>query len=162
MFFTRRRATICITLVTSIFLSSFNYAFAQGASASQTNQSSSDWSRVKSVAIGSKLAVSAKAGTTFDGKLSSVSDDGLSIMVKGKTVNLRREDVQSVYQMVRKSAAKSTLIGLGAGAGAGAAVGAVADASNNDGAFEKIDNVAVAGLTVAGAAAGAIAGYFIG
>jgi membrane protein DedA with SNARE-associated domain len=54
------------------------------------------------------------------------------------------------------------LIGLGVGAGAGAAIGLAADAGSDSDGFEKIDNVAAGAITVVGAVAGAVTGYFIG
>jgi hypothetical protein len=120
-----------------------------------------DWSALKTVAFGSKLVIKLKDGKTVAGKLSSVSDGALSLSVKSKSVNLDRPNVLSVYQVTKKSATKATVIGLGLGAGAGAAIGAAGSANDNSG-FEKIDHAVTAGLTVLGAAAGALTGYFIG
>ena len=75
-------------------------------------------------------------------------------------MELKREDVLSIYQGTKKSATKATLIGMGGGAGAGAVIGA-AGGSNNNG-FDKIDQAVTAGLTVLGAGVGAITGYLIG
>jgi hypothetical protein len=125
-------------------------------------QADSDWSRLNSIAAGSKLSAKLKDGKTMKGKLGHVSDTVLTLMVNNKSIDLNRDEISSVYQIINKSAAKSTLIGLGIGAGSGALLGAVADASNNDGSFEKIDNVAAAGVTVIGAAAGAVTGFLIG
>ena len=49
---------------------------------------------------------------------------------------------------------------MGAGAGTGAGIGA-AGSSADDG-FDKIDQVATAGLTVIGAGVGALVGYLVG
>jgi len=122
----------------------------------------SDWSRLSSVAAGSKLSVKLRSGKKVDGTLSSVSDTALTLSVKNVATDVKRDDVLTVHQFAGKSAGKSTLIGLGVGTGVGAVVGIAADASNNDDGFEKIDNVAAAGITVAGAAAGAITGFVIG
>ena len=83
-----------------------------------------------------------KSGKTIEGKLAGVTDDNLTVARKG---DVKREDIQSVHQLVRKSAASSTLIGMGIGAGAGAGLGAIADASDDSG-FEKVDHAATAGL----------------
>ena len=120
-----------------------------------------DWSSINSVPAGDRLSIELKNGQKIDGKLSSFSDSTLSLTVKGKSVDVKRDDVSRVYHVVKKSATKATLIGLGIGAGAGAAIGLAADANDNGG-FEKIDHVATAGLTVVGAGAGAAIGYLIG
>ena len=159
MFLGKKRLTLNLALITSLLLSSATVAAAQDKRATTTT---GDWSRLNSVAIGSKLTVKLKTGKVSEGKLASVSNTALSLTVKGKAAELERDEVLSVHEITRKSTTKATLIGLGVGAGAGAAIGAVGDASNNDGGFEKIDNVAVAGLTVLGAAAGALTGYLIG
>ena len=103
-----------------------------------------------------------KSGKKAEGKLANVSDVALTLTVKNAPLELKREDVLSVYQITKKSAAKSTLIGLGVGAGVGALIGVAGDASSNAGSFEKIDNVAAGIVTVIGATAGAVAGFVIG
>jgi hypothetical protein len=121
--------------------------------------STADWSRLNTVSAGSKLSVKLKSGKTVAGKLASVSDAALSLTVKDKPVDLKREDIASVYQVTKKSAAKATLIGLGVGAGAGAAIGL---AGRDDNGFDKLENSITAGLAVLGAGAGALTGYLIG
>ncbi len=149
-----KRLTIGIALIAAILLSPVSLT-AQTATAP-----TGDWSRLTAVESGSKLVIELKSGKTVDGKLSSVSDSVLSLSVKNKPVEVKREDVRSVHQITKKSATKATLIGLGVGAGAGAAVGA-AGGSNSNG-FEKIERAATAGLAVLGAGAGALAGYLVG
>jgi membrane protein DedA with SNARE-associated domain len=83
-------------------------------------------------------------------------------MVKNSPVEIKRDDVATVHEVVKKSSAtKATLIGTGVGAGVGAAAGGIATAKDDDG-FDKIDHVATAGLAVAGAGVGALVGYLIG
>ena len=124
-------------------------------------QQLADWSSINSVPTGDRLSIELKNGQKIDGKLSTASDNTLSLTVKGKSVDVRRDDVSRVYHVVKKSATKATLIGLGIGAGAGAAIGLAADA-NDSGGFDKIDHVATAALTVLGAGAGAAIGYAFG
>jgi hypothetical protein len=143
--------TTVVVLLSSFLLSTVTLV-AQTAS--------SDWSRLNSVASGSKLSVKLKNGTSVDGVLRGVSETALSLTVKNAAKEFRRDDVASVYEVSSKSATKATLIGLGVGAGAGAVVGAVSD-SNND-SFETLDNAATAAATVVGAGVGALAGFFIG
>ena len=124
----------------------------------QTN----NWSRVTAVAAGTKLAVKLKNGKTVNGTFNNASDRTLSVMVKNSPVEIKRDDVATVHEVVKKSSAtKATLIGTAVGAGVGAAAGGIATAKDDDG-FDKIDHVATAGLAVAGAGVGALVGYLIG
>jgi hypothetical protein len=152
-----RSRTTQLTMVV-VLLSSF--LFSTVTLAAQT--ASSDWSRLNSVPTGSKLSVKLRNGTTVAGAFRSVSDTALSLTVKNTAKELRRDDVLTVHEVSGKSAAKSTLIGLGIGAGAGAVVGIAADASSEDNGFEKIDNVAAGAITVLGAGVGALAGFLVG
>ena len=149
----RRRVAIITTLL-SLFLMLNANADAQG--------NLNDWSRLTALASGSKVSVKLKDGKTVDGKVTSVSDSALSLTVKNRAVDLKRDEVLSVQQLVKKSATKSTLIGLAVGTGAGGLIGGIADASNNDGGFEKIDNAAAGAVTVIGAVAGTVTGFLIG
>ena len=150
---TRQFATIVI-LLTSFLLSPVTWA-AQVAI--------NDWSRLNSVANGSNLSVKLKNGKTMDGTFNSVSDTALTLLVKNTSTEIKRDDIRSVHQVGKTSVTKSTLIGLGAGAGAGALLGAAGEASDNDNRIGSIDGTAVvAGLTVLGAAAGAITGFILG
>lgn len=150
MFVRSRRLTLSLVLVACLLLSP--------AVSAQT--ATGDWSALKTVATGSKLSIKLKTGKTVEGRLAGVTDDALSLSVKNKPADFKREDLQSVYQVTGKSATKATLIGMGVGAGGGAALGAAAD-SSSDG-FETIDNVATAALAVVGAGAGALVGYLLG
>jgi hypothetical protein len=144
--------SIAIVLITSILLGSVT---ASG----QVLTANNDWSRLNSVNAGTRLEIKLMSGKTIGGKFNSVSDSLLSVTDKGKSMEVKREDVQAVYQVTKKSATKGALIGLGAGAGVGLGVG-LAGRDNND--FNKIENAATAGLTVLGAGAGALVGYLVG
>jgi hypothetical protein len=121
-----------------------------------------DWSRLSAATTGTKLSVKLKDGKKIEGTLTGVSDTSLSLTVKKAAREIRREDIASVHEVSGKSVGKATLIGLGIGAGAGAALGVAADASNDAGGFEKIDNAVAGAVTVIGAAAGALTGFVIG
>ena len=153
MFVGSRGLAFSLILVASLLLSPV-------VSAQNAPAATGDWSALKAIAAGSKLAVKLKSGKTVKGRLAGVTDDALSLSDKDKPADLKREDVQSVYRVRGKSATKATLIGMGVGAGAGLAVGAAGSSSSDS--FDKIDQVATAGLTVLGAAAGAMTGYLIG
>ena len=118
-----------------------------------------DWSRISSVASGSKLKIKLKSGKTVEGSLNSVSDSSISLATKNTTQDIKRDDVQTVHRVVKKSALTATMIGMAVGAGAGAALGAI---GSNDSSFDKLDHAVTAGLTVVGAIAGTVTGYFIG
>ena len=147
------KATTITIILSLLFLSPFTL-MAQTAL--------SDWSRLNSVASGSKLSVKLKDGKTVEGTLRSVSDTGLSLIVKNADRELPRADVVTVHEIAAKSVKKATLIGLGVGAGAGAAIGIAGDASGHDNGFEKLDNSIAAGVAVLGAGVGALSGFLIG
>lgn len=148
------RPFVTIALVATLLLSTVTVV---------AQDQSNDWSKVTAIAAGSKLEVKLKSGKNINGTLGSVSDSALSLTIKNAPVEIKREDVRTVHEVLKKaSATKAALIGTGIGAGAGAAAGAIGDASHDGGFTEEIDGVATAGLTVAGAGVGALVGYFIG
>lgn len=150
---TLSRPLVAVVVVSSLLLSAVSVA-AQA----QTN----DWSKVSALSSGSNVSVKLKNGKTVNGTLSSATDSTLSVTAKNAPVDIKRDDVRSVHEVVKKgSATKAALIGTGVGAGAGAAAGAITD-SNNDNGLEKLDSAATAVLAVAGAGVGALVGYFIG
>ena len=121
-----------------------------------------DWSRVTAIASGSKLSVKLRNGKTVNGTFNNASDSSLSLTVKNNSLDVKRDEVVSVHEVLNKnSATKAALIGTGVGAGVGAAAGAINDSNTNDG-FEKLDNTATAALAVVGAGVGALVGYLIG
>jgi hypothetical protein len=150
------KLAISFALVASILFSSVTLAAQE-----LKDSTAADWSRLNTLIFGSKLTVRLKNGQAIEGKLAGVSDTSLSLSVKKKSVDLKRQDVLSVYQITKKSAAKSTLIGLGVGAGAGAAIGA-AGGDGDDGWVFISKKQAAAGLSVLGAGVGALTGYLIG
>jgi len=149
-----KKVTLVLLLAAALLL------LPHAASAQSGGATTGGWSSLNAVMQGSRLVVKLKDGKSYEGRLSGVSDAALSVSVKGKPVDLKREDVQSVHRIGKNSATKAMLIGMGVGAGAGAAVGAAAD-SSSDG-FEGIDHAVTAGLTVVGAGAGALTGHLIG
>ena len=109
-----RRLT-AITLLFAIFLVSSSPLRAQTAS--------DDWSRVNALESNTKVSIKLKTGKSVEGRVNSVSESGLSLRVKGAPQDVKREEIQSVYRVQRRSATKATLIGAGVGAGAGAITG---------------------------------------
>lgn len=154
----RIRIATSLILITSILL-------LPGSLIAQTSTTPiNDWSRLSAVEPESKLTIRLKNGKKIDGRLSSVSDAGLTLSVKDKPLEMKRDDIRSVHQVKGRSTTKWTLIGMGVGAGAGAALGAVGRANDNDTGFDfdELDNAIHAGLVVVGAGLGAITGFFIG
>ena len=151
----RMRITTSLILIISILLMPGSL-FAQTSTAPIN-----DWSRLAAVESGSKLSIQLKDGKKLDGNLSGFTDSALSLSIKNKTVEVKREEVRSIHQVKRKSAGTSTLIGAGVGAGMAATAGALARAGTDDDGF--INESAVhAGMVVIGAGIGGITGFFVG
>lgn len=154
---TKRHLGISLALV---LITAFPSTLIAGQGTKGSTQASGDWSAINSVPSGDKLSVKLKNGQTVEGKFASSSNDVLSLTVKGKSMDVKKDEVLSVYHVTGNSATKATLIGLAVGAGGGTAIG-LAGSGGNDG-FEKIDHAVTAGLAVIGAGAGATIGYLIG
>ncbi|HLL74934.1 MAG TPA: hypothetical protein VK421_06685 [Pyrinomonadaceae bacterium] len=91
--------------------------------AAQDARGANGWAALQALPTGAKLKVRMKSGETVEGRLSMVSDAGLTLLRKGAAVELRRDGVRKVYRVGGPSVKKSTLVGLGIGTGVGAAVG---------------------------------------
>src|SRR6185295_10761248 len=113
-----KRVAVIFALITSLILSPV-LAAAQG-------NANNDWSTVKNLAVDTKLLVKLKTGKTLDGRLKSVSDSSLTLISKNAPVEVNKDDIATVHEVVKKSAATAALIGMGLGAGAGAGIGAAA------------------------------------
>lgn len=151
-----RRRTLQFATI-GILLSSLLLSTVTVSAQTATN----DWSRLNAMPTGSKLSVKLKSGKTVDGILNSVSDTTLSLKVKNAAQDLRREDVDSVYQVKKKSAGKETLIGLGVGAGAGAAIGVAGDTADENNILDTDGALTAAGAIIGGGI-GALSGFLIG
>ena len=150
------RFVLTVSLIAAILLAPVT-SFAQNVA------STNDWAALRNIPADSKVTVKLKTGKSVDGKLLNVSDSSITLSRNKSSMEIKREDVKSVYQVIKKSATPATLIGLGVGAGAGAALGAVAASDdNNSFDFDKFDKAATAGLAVIGAGVGALTGYLIG
>ena len=149
---TRRQPFAAFVLVVSLLLSP-----ATVAAQDQTNS----WSRVSSLAGGTKLSVKLKTGKTINGEFRTASDTTLSLTAKNAPLEVKRDEIATIHEVTKKSAAKATLIGTGVGAGAGALAGAISDAANDDG-FEAFDDAAIGVIAVAGAGVGALVGFLVG
>jgi hypothetical protein len=149
-----KRFVLTVSLIAAVLL-------APATSFAQNVASTNDWAALRNIPSDSKVIVKLKTGKSVDGKLLSVSDSSITLSRNNSSLDMKREEVKSVHQIIKKSATAGTLIGLGVGAGAGAGLGAIG-ASNDDNGFDKIDHAATAGLAVVGAGVGALTGYLIG
>jgi hypothetical protein len=149
----QKRLVISIALIASLLV----WPFAVSAQSS----SKGNWDFVRNLAADSKVSVKLKTGKKVDGHFKSASDSLLTLTTGSGPVDLKRDEIASVYEVRRKSATKSAMLGMGIGAGAGAALGA-AGSANDDNGFDQIDHAIIAGLVVVGAVAGSVTGYFVG
>ena len=147
-----KQIAIIVVLVLSFVLSPVSVMAQTG-----TN----DWSRLSTVASGTKLSVKLKDGKKIEGKFANVSDGSLSLTVKNAPKEIRREDIATVHQVSKKGAGKATLIGLGVGAGVGAGLAIASERNDNDTFFETPDSIS-AGFVALTAGVGALAGFLIG
>ncbi len=153
---TRLQPFAAFLLVLSLLLSTGGVA-----GQTQANDNGAAWSRVSSLPGGTKLSVKLKTGKTVNGEFRTASETTLSLTAKNAPLEVRRDEIATVHEVTKKSAAKATLIGTGVGAGAGAIAGAIGDSNNDDG-FEKFDSAATGVLAVAGAGVGALVGFLVG
>jgi hypothetical protein len=144
------------TITTTVFVL-LSFLLSPLALAAQT--APTDWSRLNALTSEAKLSVKLKDGKKVEGNFAAVSDTALSLTVKNVRKEIRREDVASVYEVLGRSAATATLIGMGVGAGVGTGLGIAADAGDDP--FE-LHNGITAGLAVVGAGVGALAGFLVG
>ncbi|HWS88122.1 MAG TPA: hypothetical protein VN282_14225 [Pyrinomonadaceae bacterium] len=113
---TQRLIALFIALATAL-----SYA---PAAAAQVSGGGRDWSALRALAPGTKLAVNMQTGEGVEGELVNVSETALTLSRKDAPVELERGRIRKVYRVGGRSAGKAALVGLGLGAGAGAAVGA--------------------------------------
>lgn len=121
---------LILTLVTA-------FAHAPVITAQNTNVERG-WSTLQAVPAGTKLSIKTKSGETVKGELRSVTDKGLTLSHKNKTIELERGNIQKAYRESGRSVGKATLIGLGAGAGIGAAIGAGRPHESGEGALPAL------------------------
>ena len=76
----KNNTTVCLALAVCLLLSSVT-VMAQDARSAAVN----DWSRLNSIASGSKLSVKLKNGQAVNGEFGRVTDVLLSLTVKGKS-----------------------------------------------------------------------------
>lgn len=144
---------LVLTLASTLILTQAPPLLAQGAPGPQ------DWAAIQTLAAGSSLRIETKTGERIEGKLSNFSDTALTVVRKGKTLNLDRDDVQRVYRRGSGARLKSALIGTGVGAGLG--VGAAAATLGATGGSDETSAV-FGTFTVIGAGIGGALGAALG
>ncbi len=88
-------------------------------------QSSDDrWRGLNDLKPGTRIVVDQDGGKPLKAKFASSTDQNLTVMSKGKRVEIDRSTISAVYLGRRSSKLKRGLIGALAGAGAGMLIGA--------------------------------------
>ena len=101
----KNKLAISLALVAFILLSTTPLAAQESR-----GSANGDWAALKTVSIGSKLAVKLKNGKSLDGKVISVSETSLTLSGKDKPVELKREDVLSVGVIVLDGKFQSDIV----------------------------------------------------
>ena len=121
------------------------------------------WENLRNVAPGSNVRVVLKNVQTHEGKLRSVTDEGLRIQTSDGEGTFARDTVARVSAKGRAHRKRNLLIGMGLGAATGAIV-AVADPELGQGVCEQgscLNAGTVSAVTFGGAAAGSVVGAAI-
>ena len=112
--------------------------------AGQASDPSRQWAAVRAIPSGDKVSVRLKDGKKVEGTLRSASDTMLSIDRGSSSMDLNRDSIAKVYQVIQKSrgksVAKGALIGAGIGFGAGAGVALAA------GNYEDLETAELVGI----------------
>ena len=78
-----------------------------------------DWTAVRTLSPGEKVAVSTMDGDRLKGRFESATDADINFTHEGRKVTLRRDSIKRV-EVGRPNRLKGALIGAGVGGGAGA------------------------------------------
>ena len=161
-----RKSFVALFLCWSLVLSATRVS-AQDANpiAHATRAESQDWEVVRQLFTGEKVVIEKKDGKKLTGVKAGATDAELYIERRGKTVDLKRDEVQRIWRVAQPSRKKQWLFGgIGAGvglvAGLGVATGLALKQCGGSCTDEGVGMVAaVVGLPAGGAAAGvALAG----
>ena len=128
----------------------------------QVGQAPHDWSIVKTIPAGDELVVKLKNSRTRKGRLRIVSDTVLTLNGSKRNFDIERDEVQQIYRVVPKSAAKPTLMGAGIGAAIAGTGIAIAAAADDTGGTDGELAAAFIGISLLGAGAGALVGLIFG
>jgi len=118
-----------------------------------------DWSALRHVKVGTKVAVHLHGGAVHKGSLTALDEDGLTVHAQGGPLTLARADVREVRKARRSVGRK--IAGFLLGAAAGAVGGAYLGAAAVDTSCTFCEDNAVFGA-VLGFLGGAIVGAAVG
>jgi hypothetical protein len=114
-----------------------------------------DWERIGQVSPSQKVIIHLATGKTVSGTIREVTAEGLTLLRRGRPLELRRADVLEIGRRSRRTAA---LVGFATGAGIGVALGAAKARDitdrNNPSAQERLGVAAAIGGFFGGIGAG--------
>jgi len=122
-----------------------------------TPQPSADWSAVRALTAGEKIAVRTKDGDRLKGRFESASETDISFTEDGRKVSLKRDTIARV-EVGHRNRMLGALIGGGTGTGVGAALGGYTVARTDHFGGDPLPIGIAVGAGV-GAALGAALGY---
>lgn len=150
-------ARIATALIITFSFVTFGLPMAHAQVVNQ--QVSGTWNNVKAIQLGEKLEVKLKTGKTEKGTLTNVADTGISLSRGSGTIDIDRDNVRRVHQVVGKSSRKPVIVGAVVGASIVTLGLGLLSGSKGRG-FASFENggIVVAGLIAAGAGTGALVG----
>jgi hypothetical protein len=171
------KRTLAVKCILVVLLTMSSSAVAQ-----TVPQTDPAWETIKALPYDEFLTVKLKGGTTVDGTLISASETNLKMyktsqsptsgVVYDDIIDLKKENILSIYRIEKKSGKKWTFIGAAAGAVAGVATGmALGSIGGNcqsrsgpfgDPFFDDICGSAKTSFIALGAVGGAATGAYVG
>lgn len=117
-------------------------------------QGQSDWEAVLVLATGTELRIQNRANQSVEGRVGTVDENGITILLKNKPVFIPRNSIRSIKQLGQSNATRNAGIGALAGVAGGLLQGYTL-AESNKGTF-------AIGLAAGWAAIGALIGAIHG
>lgn len=114
----------------------------------------SDWANVQSLRAGDKIGIVRRNEPLVEGELAMATAAGIQVRADGgRTIEIAKEAVLSVYRRPALTRKKRILIGLAVGAAAGAVVAVgIGNGSNGEGFFNGQTRAAAIGVSMGGGA----------
>lgn len=114
----------------------------------------SDWANVQSLHAGDRVGVVRRNQPPAEGELAAATATGIQLRTDGgRSIEIERDSVLSVYRRPALTRKKRILIGLAVGAAAGGAIAAgIGNRSNGEGFFNGKSQGAAVGLAIGGGA----------
>jgi hypothetical protein len=140
---------------------SWNGPTGFNTTAAQIEQSDDDWDAVRRLKDGTRVVVTTRQDRRINGKLTTVSEDTLQMVVRwGREQTLRRDDIGEVRLRHRLGVAQHAGLGLLLGGVTGFLAGSAAACDPNVCGGEG--GLAIAGGLVYGTFMGGIGGFVVG